>query len=477
MPARPSLVTKEFSMRIITLALATVFMVQPLFAQDVTPRVLTSNLAAPWEITWGPDDKLWVTERTGAQILRVNPDSGDVAVAAKIDEVMVPGGQDGLLGLALHPDLLKGTPHVFAAYTYTDATRPPDPTVKNANDPYARLNTRIVRFTFDPASGRLSDQKTLLEGLPAGADHNAGRLKLGPDGMLYFTIGDMGNNQLGNWCLPVEAQRLPTAAEVAAGDYAAYVGKSLRLTQDGGIPADNPELNGVKSHVFTYGHRNPQGLAFGPDGTLYSSEQGPKTDDEANVLRSGGNYGWPHVSGFRDDMAYQFARWADAKTPCAELQFSDITIEPSVPVEDESVWSGVMQDPLATLFTVPSTHNFEDPACDGVNFVCWPTVAASSIEIYPASLPAWPAMQNSLLVTALKRGSVYRIPLSADGQKAAGKPERLWRTDNRYRDLAISPDGKRIFVITDIGGAHDTKDGGAAFEVANPGAILVFDAP
>ena len=67
--------------------------------------------------------------------------------------------------------------------------------------------------------------------------------------------------------------------------------------------------------------------------------------------------------------------------------------------------------------------------------------------------------------------------LSTDGQKAVGKPERLWRTDNRYRDLAISPDGRRIFVVTDIGGAHDTIEGGAAFEVANPGAILVFDAP
>ena len=199
-------------MRAIFLALATFFMVQPLFAQDVTPRVLISKLAAPWEITWGPDDKLWVTERVGAQILRVNPDTGDVAVAAKIDDVMVPGWQDGLLGLAVHPDLLKGTPYVFAAYTYADATRAPDPTVKKADDPYARLYTRIVRFTFDPASGQLLDQKTLLEGLPAGADHNAGRLKLGQDGMLYYTIGDMGNNQLANWCLPTEAQRLPTAA-------------------------------------------------------------------------------------------------------------------------------------------------------------------------------------------------------------------------------------------------------------------------
>jgi hypothetical protein len=80
-------------------------------------------------------------------------------------------------------------------------------------------------------------------------------------------------------------------------------------------------------------------------------------------------------------------------------------------------------------------------------------------------------------VTALKRGSVYRIPLTADGQAAAGPPERLWRTENRYRDLAISPDGRRIFVLTDIAGQHDTADGGVSGEIANPGSILVFDAP
>ncbi|MGL6209463.1 MAG: PQQ-dependent sugar dehydrogenase, partial [Paracoccaceae bacterium] len=301
-------------------------------------------------------------------------------------------------------------------------------------------------------------------------------LKFGPDGMLYYTIGDMGHGQFAKTCLPIAAQRLPTAAEIEARDFSAYTGKSLRLMPDGTIPPDNPTLAGVQSHVFTYGHRNPQGLAFGPDGTLYASEQGPKTDDEVNILTPGGNYGWPHVSGYADDMAYQFANWPKATTPCADLTFSDTTIHPSVPVTNETAWDGPMQGPLATLFTVPSNHNFQDPACEGADFVCWPTVAASSIEVYPAGLTGWADMENSLLVTALKRGSVYRIPLGPDG-KTAGEAERLWRTDNRYRDLAISPDGRRIFVVTDIAGAHDTAEGGAANDLANPGAILVFTAP
>ncbi len=462
--------------------LLALFLALPLSAEAdqtpaLAPTVLVEGLAAPWEVTFGPDGMLWVTERATGRILRIDPDSGAVQIAAEIAEVSAPGWQDGLLGMALHPDLLAGTPHVFVALTYEDATRPPDPTVSDPASPYARLHGRILRLTFDPATGLLSDPVTVIDGLPAGADHNAGRLKLGPDGMLYLTIGDMGHNQLANWCLPVEAQRLPTAAEVAAGNHAAYVGKSLRLAQDGSIPPDNPVLGGVRSHVLTYGHRNPQGLAFGPDGTLYSSEQGPKTDDEVNILRPGGNYGWPHVAGYRDDMAYQFARWQDASVPCETLTFSDIVIDPSVPVADETAWAGPMIDPLTTLFTVPSDHNFRDPACDGNDYICWPTVAASSVEVYPAGLAGWPKMQNSLLVTALKRGSVYRIPLTPDGQAAMGAPQRLWRTDNRYRDLAISPDGRRIFVITDAGGGHDTAEGGAAEGVGNPGAILVFAAP
>lgn len=467
------------------LALALALVPAPLAAQDLaqpgtvpfTQTVLVDELAAPWEITWGPDDRLWITERAAGRIIRVDPDSGAITVAAAIDEVVGPGWQDGLLGMALHPGLLGGTghDHVFAAYTYADPARPADPSVADPASPYAHLFAKIVRLTFDAATGTLGDPVTLIDGLPAGTDHNSGRLKIGPDGMLYYTIGDMGHDQLANWCLPIEAQRLPTASEVAAGDWGSYVGKSLRLTQDGAIPPDNPVLDGVQSHVFTYGHRNMQGLAFGPDGTLYGAEHGPKTDDEVNILWSGGNYGWPHVAGFRDNSAYQYARWADAATPCASLTFSDITIDPSVPVADETAWTQPMQDPLATLFTVPGDWNFEDPACEGVDYICWPTVAPSSIEVYRPADPI-PGFGNALLVTTLKRGSLYRIALTEDGLAAAGPAERYFRTDNRYRDLAISPDGRRIFIVTDIGGQHDSATGGVMDGVANPGAILVFTA-
>ena len=445
--------------------------------QQFDQKILVTGLQNPWEITWGPDNFLWVTERSAGRIIRVNPADGSKSTAIQIPEIVGPGGQDGILGLALHPDLLQGKGHdyVYTAYTYLDRARPPRLTVTDPASPYRSLFAKIVRLTYDQATGKLGDPVELISGLPASTDHNSGRLKLGPDLKLYYTIGDGGNDQLGNWCVPIQAQTLPTADEVAARNWFAYQGKSLRLNLDGSIPDDNPAIDGVRSHVFTYGHRNMQGIDFAPDGTLYASEQGPKTDDEVNILLPGKNYGWPHVAGFRDDKAYQYARWADATTPCKDLKFSDITIDPSVPREDETAWKAPMQDPLVTLFTVPSDWNFEDPACKGINFICWPTVAASSIEAYmPKPGTGIPGWENSLIVTTLKRGSLYRIPLAADGRTLRGPIERYFQSENRFRDTVVSPDGKTIYVATDNGGLAEALGGGTTDHMQNPGSILVF---
>ena len=441
-----------------------------------TMRVLTTGLLAPWELTWGPDGMLWVTERIGGRIVRIDPDDGSKQVAIEIEEAFAPGGQDGLMGMALHPELLQGTGNDFAyvAYTYKDEWRWPDETVPDPFSPYRFLYTKIIRLTYDPASGTLRDPVDVIIGLPASNDHNSGRLKIGPDLRLYYTIGDGGKNQLGNWCLPIEAQTLPTAGEVSSENYIAYQGKSLRLELDGSVPADNPELDGVRSHVFTYGHRNMQGIDFADDGTLYGTEHGPKADDEVNILTGGGNYGWPHVSGFRDDKAYQFARWADASVPCSQLRYSDLEIEPEVPVEDETSWTEPMVDPIATLFTVPSDWRFSDPACGGIDFICWPTVAPSSIEVYEPGAGNGVGWGKSLLLTTLKRGSIYRLPLSEDGQSIAGPIERYFQSENRFRDLAVSPDGRTIYAATDITGVAESTRGGVTTTMANPGVILVF---
>ena len=220
--------------------------------------VVTTGLKGPWELTLGPDSRLWMTERLSGRISRVNPADGSRKVAITIDEVYQKLAQEGLLGLALHPQLLHGSNYVYVMYTY-DA----DP------GPNEERRAKIRRYTYDPATEQLNDPVDVLTGLPHGPDHGASRLVFGPDRKLYASRGDHGSNFLAYYCVPNRAQELPTAADVQARKWDAYQGKILRVNLDGSIPADNPVLAGVRSHVFTYGHRNPQGMAFGPDGMYW----------------------------------------------------------------------------------------------------------------------------------------------------------------------------------------------------------------
>jgi PQQ-dependent dehydrogenase (s-GDH family) len=446
-------------------------------SKQFTQSVVTKGLANPWEITLGPDGMLWTTERTGKRISRIDPATGEQHVAITIDEVSAPGGQDGLMGLALHPELGMGTgnDYVYAAYTYVDKAKGADPQVIDPASPYHELYAKIIRLTYNEGDGTLSDPADLITGLPASNDHNSGRLKVGPDNTLYYTLGDQGNNQGANVCLPIESQRLPTADEVSGKDYVAYVGKSLRLNLDGSIPEDNPELDGVKSHVFTYGHRNMQGIGFSPDGTLYATEHGPKTDDEVNILVKGGNYGWPNVAGFKDDKAYEHANWElAANPPCAETEFSEYAIPDNVPHEPESAFTEPMVDPIATMFTVDTGWNFVVPDCKGIDFICWPTVGITSVEYYEGGDDRIPGWDKVLLAPTLKRGSIYVLPLDESGQRVDGTIERYFQTNNRYRDVAVSADGKSIYIATDATGLAENTEGGTTSELQNPGEIIVY---
>ena len=250
----------------------------------------------------GPDKFLWLTERMGKRVSRIDLDTGMKSVAVAIDEVFVGKQHEGLLGLALHPELGMGKDHdfVYVAYTYDSGT----------SGAVEDRRSKIVQYTWDADAAKLGDPVDLVTGIPAGEDHNAGRIKFGPDGMLYYSNGEQGHNQFASVCKPIEAQRLPTSAEVKDKDWSAYRGKILRIAADGSIPKDNPKIDGVRSHVFTYGHRNAQGLVFGPNGELYSSEQGPSSDDEINLIAAGKNYGWPHVNGYQDNQSYSYINWS-----------------------------------------------------------------------------------------------------------------------------------------------------------------------
>jgi PQQ-dependent dehydrogenase (s-GDH family) len=434
-------------------------------------RVLATGLNYPWEITWGPDGYLWITERGAKRVIRVQPSDGSQSTVATInDAVSFDSGQDGVLGMALHPGLLKGTGN---NYVYLVSTYDADPS-PNARDRRAR----IQRYTYDPQSHTMGSPVDLITNLPASNDHNSGRLAFGPDQKLYYTIGDQGHNQFDNCCLPIRAQDLPTAAEVAARDWSTYQGKVLRLNLDGSIPADNPTLRGVKSHIFSYGHRNAQGLVFGPGGRLYACEHGPKTDDEVNLIQAGKNYGWPNIAGYKDDRAYVYANWSASQgVPCRSLTYSDFVIPPSVPQQKESAWSHPdFMPPLKTFGTVDNGYNFQDPACAERDlwYICWPTVAPSSIDSYTASRNGIPGWANSLLVTSLKRGVVFRLKLSSDGKSSPGEPIPYFKTTNRYRDIAIGPDQKTFYVITDTAGDTSGPTRGHTSKLDNPGAIIEY---
>lgn len=417
--------------------------------------VLTKSLENPWEMLWGPDGFLWVTERTGKRVTRVHPETGEKHVALVIEEAAA-GNQQGVLGLALAPDFSESGA-VYVAYTYQEGDA---------------LHSRIARYTYQPDSGRLGDPEPVLEKLPAGTEHNAGRLVFGPDKKLYYAHGEHGHNQFENYCKPIEAQRLPTETELADKDWSVYVGKVLRLNTDGSIPEDNPVLEGVRSHIYTYGHRDPQGLVF-VDDRLFSSEHGPSTDDEINLLVAGGNYGWPHVAGFRDDQVYAYANYSEAPN-CRELSWDAKAAPAGVPVQKESEWLEDVVKPLKTLCTVPSDFNFNDTRCrDMPPHMCCPTAAPSSITYYPKQGPV-PGWSDSLLVSTLKTGSLYRFALSSDGKSLRGEAEKLFHTPNRYRVVLVHPDGKTLFIATDNTGAAFDEQGNPTRDLRNPGSILKF---
>lgn len=434
---------------------------EPVVVAPATPsftsRVVATGLGSPWEVVWGPDDYLWVTERAGKRIVRVNPMDGSQTVAHEIPEAYQAVRQDGVLGMALHPELLEGTGHdlVYVAWNYDID---PGDTVD--------VRTRIQRLTYDPASSTLGDVVEVISGLPAHDDHLGGRLVFGSDAKLYFSIGDQGANWQRNRCNSNLAQVLPSTDEVARGDWSKYPGTILRLNLDGSIPDDNPTIDGVRSHVFTYGHRNPQGLVFDASGRLFEAEHGPSTDDEVNRIEAGGNYGWPDVAGYQDDQAYEYANWsASAPTPCGELGNPRDPPE-SVPSQMESQWSHAgFKGPLATFFTVENDYDF---AANGAA-----TVAPGGLDLYTQAdgVPGW---ADSLLLASLTRGAVYRLTLSPDHSRVLDTPTMEFKSTNRYRDLAIRPDGRVFYVATDNEGPTRDAADESTRELANPGAILEF---
>jgi glucose/arabinose dehydrogenase len=236
---------------------------------EVDVRTLASNLEVPWAMDFAADGRLFFTERAGR--IRVIADDGlDPEPWATIGVSQINEG--GLMGLALHPEF-PDEPWIYVCYTTRIG---------------GSIANRISRVR--QADGGGIDEEPLVGDIPGSPIHDGCRLKFGPDGMLYASTGDASSRHL-------------------AQDLNSLAGKILRLRADGGIPEDNPF--GPDSYVFTYGHRNPQGLAFRrQDGRLFATEHGPSGEaglrayDEVNVLEAGANYGWPEAVGAPGLAAY-----------------------------------------------------------------------------------------------------------------------------------------------------------------------------
>lgn len=399
-----------------------------------TMRTILSNQRMPHDLVFGPDNNIWFIERFAGTVSFVNPVTRVETVVLTLGSAMArTGGQDGLFGLALHPQFNSGKPFVYVAYTYESSGA----TVRK---------TRIARYTYNSSTQQLETPVTILENIPGSNDHNSGRLVIGPDMKLYYTVGDMGAGQYDN-----------VGRANFAQDLNILEGKILRLnteiTAGSWVPGDNPFTNaGQPTPVYTYGHRNPQGLVWGNvNGVniLYSTEHGPFSDDEVNIIENGRNYGWPNVIGFCDN------------------NYNGRTTGGFTIVNEQNNCSALnVKEPIRSLFPVAT------PPSESTNNSTWPSTAPSGTEFYGSNaIPGW---QNSLLIAQLKRGAVTRLKLSNDGQNIISDTIHYFQGLGRFRDVLVSADGLKIYVACDSSGSTSGPTGGVTSTPANPGSILEF---
>ncbi|WP_336516204.1 PQQ-dependent sugar dehydrogenase [Pollutibacter soli] len=437
------------------------------------------RLAHPFEIIYGPDDHLYITEKVG-RVVRVNPVTGlrQIILDHRASTFITSHSsfsisQDGMMGMALHPAFGTGTSQDFIYIAYT----------------YSAGNARISRFNYTGgASPVLNNETVLIQGIPANNDHSSGRLIFGADSLLYYSCGDLGANQFGNRCAEIRSQKLPSAANISSANYSRYSGKILRINRDGSIPSTNPYFAGVQSHIFTIGHRNSQGLVTQkaptdgtqypvpyPGGKIFNSEHGPRTDDEINEIIGGRNYGWPYIAGYLDNINYSYIIWATSAN-CASTGYTENAIPSGAMIrqESDSVLTN-FQPPMSTLYTVCNPLPLSKCNASGTDWMKYATIAPASIDYYANSnglaIPDW---YPSLLVPTLRRGVLYRYKMNATSSGFDSDSIPYFRTANRYRDIAISRDGLRIYIITDSVGTTSGPSGTGTTSLANPGAILEF---
>ncbi len=322
-------------------------------------RILRNGLNYPWEILWGKDDHIWMTER-GGKVSKLDPGTGATVFSSSIAEV-VSRGEGGLLGMAQHPDFLSNG-LFYVVYNY-----------RSRGDYLEKL----VQMKYQ--DGTIRSVKTFIEDIPAANFHNGSRLLVNGD-KLFMTTGD--------------ATVQPNSQNTSS-----FSGKVLRFNLDGSIPPGNPFAG---SPVWSYGHRNQQGLVV-VNGIMYASEHGPAIEDEVNIIEKKRNYGWPTVNGPCDQAG--------------EMNFC-------------------------------TANNVKEPIWSSGNS----TIAVCGLDHYGGNrIPEW---KDCLLMLTLKDASLRALKLSVDGKRIAGEHTYFKNRFGRLRDICISPAGK-VYICTSNGSNGD----------------------
>lgn len=316
------------------------------------------NRKIPWDLVCAPDDgALWFTQKSGG-IFRVDPKTKEVHEVGFLDDVYVsPKENAGMHSMCFHPQWPDSS-SIYVHYVSSPE------------------KSKIVRLEIDLKTYQISGHNTLFDNIAAARSHNGSRMTIDETGNILISIGD--------------AYRFDPAQDINSTS-----GKVLRFTTTGEIPKDNPFPN---SYTWSYGHRNPQGLVFASNGILYSSEHGPTTDDEINIIRKGQNYGWPKVNGYCD--------LASEKYFCEQNN----VIEP--------IWA----------FT--------------------PTAAPSGLTYYDRDY--FPELNNHLLQCFLKGRALGALQLSDDGKTVEGLSNYFENDFYRLRDVEVAHDGSLYLATSNL---------------------------
>ena len=348
---------------------------------------ITSGLHAPWAIGFLPDGKYLVTEKLPGTLRVIDPNGNIAPPVSGVDGLATGWPQTGLLDLVLDPKFASNHRIFFTLFGF---------------DRGMISGIQVARATFNQSANSLSDVKVIFKARPQTPNDNrtgvgsrsGGRMVMGPDGYLYITIGDRDTGGSYPWHV---AQTLDT-----------HLGKILRITQDGKAAPGNPFAgeDGAYPEVWAIGQRSQEGLAFDNDGNLWENEHGPRGGDELNLIKKGGNYGWPIISYGTD--------------------------YPGPPTGDGEV----------------ARPGMEQPA-----YYWSPSIGPSGLAFYKGNL--FPEWKNSVFVGTLRGNALVRMTM-ANG-KVVNEEPLLTEVKMRIRDVRVGPDGA-VYALSDSGGGSITNN-------------------